>query len=340
MSNLSPVLVGGEALFDLISRDVGSGLGGSRNFEKRAGGSPFNIAVGVRRLGVPVAFVGKFGVDQFGEALVDFLKNESIDVTHVVRELGTKTTVAFVAVDKESKPEFRFYRDLAADISLREDELTKVQPGVFSIFHCGGIVLAEEPSASAYASLADRFVEKRIPVSLDPTVRQSLISDPDRYLSSLSKLIEKVSILKVSDEELQFLTGTADFDEGVKALPAKEGALVFVTLGRAGASVYRDGAKLAHAPGFAVKAVETTGCGDCFMSAVLAQLAGKSIANLAVIGSAELVSLMRAANAAAAIVATRVGAAEANPTRQEVEQFLAEHCESLATTPSPHSIPR
>jgi fructokinase len=325
MSNLSPVLVGGEALFDLISRDVGSGLGDSRNFEKRPGGSPFNIAVGIQRLGVPVAFVGKFGVDQFGEALVDFLKNESIDVTHVVREPGTKTTVAFVAVDKESKPEFRFYRDLAADISLREDELTKVQPSVFSIFHFGGIVLAEEPSASAYASLADRFVEEQIPVSLDPTVRQSLISDPDRYRSFLRKMIEKVSILKVSDEELQFLSGTTDFDEGVKALPAKEGALVFVTLGRAGASVYRDGTKLAHAPGFAVKAVETTGCGDCFMSAVLAQLAGKSIANLAVIGSAEVASLMRAANAAAAIVATRVGAAEANPTRQEVEQFLTEH---------------
>jgi sugar/nucleoside kinase (ribokinase family) len=211
MGNLSPVLVGGEALFDLISRAVGSGLGSSRNFEKRPGGSPFNIVVGIQRLGIPVAFVGKFGVDQFGEALVDFLKNESIDVTHIVRGPGTKTTVAFVAVDKEGKPEFRFYRDRAADIALREEELIKVQPGVFSIFHFGGTVLAEEPSASAYAWL---------------------------------------------------------------------------------------------------------------------QLAGKSIANLAAMGSAELASVMRVVNAAAAIVATRVGAAEANPTRKEVEQFLAEHREA------------
>ena len=78
MSNLAPVLVGGEALLDFISTEIGSGLGGSRTFEKWAGGSPFNIAIGVQRLGVPVAFVGKFGVDQFGDALVDFLKNESI----------------------------------------------------------------------------------------------------------------------------------------------------------------------------------------------------------------------------------------------------------------------
>jgi len=250
MRNLSPVLVGGEALFDFISAEIGSGLGASKTFEKRVGGSPFNIAVGVRRLGVPVSFVGKFGDDQFGEALVEFLKNESIDVRHIVQEEGTKTTLAFVAVDKEGKPEFRFYRDHAADISLRSDELGELDPDVFSVCHCGGIVLAEEPSASAYASLADRFVEKRIPVSLDPTVRQSLISDPDRYRSFLRTMIEKVSILKVSDEELWFLTGTKDFDDGIRALPAKAGALVFVTLGREGSSVYRDGIKISDAPGF------------------------------------------------------------------------------------------
>jgi fructokinase len=115
MHNVSPVLVGGEALFDLISSNPGAGLGGTKAFEKRAGGSPFNIAVGVRRLGTPVAFVGKFGEDQFGEALVQFLRNEQIDVDLIVREPGTKTTLAFVAVDSAGKVDFRFYRDNAAD---------------------------------------------------------------------------------------------------------------------------------------------------------------------------------------------------------------------------------
>jgi fructokinase len=323
MPNLSHILVGGEALFDFISANVGLGLGGSTTFEKRAGGSPFNIAVGIRRLGVPVSFVGKFGVDEFGEALVTFLRNESIEVSSVVREEGTKTTLAFVAVDKDAKPEFRFYRDHAADISLRSAELTHIRTVAFSVYHCGGIVLAEESSASAYASLVDRFFDQGVPVSLDPTVRKSLISDPDRYLSFLLKIAEKVTILKVSDEELQFLTGTNDFDRGVKALPMKRGALVFVTLGRSGSSVYRDGSKLSQVPGFSVKVVETTGCGDCFMAATLAQLAGNSISQLAEITADQLASVMRFANAAAAIVATRVGAAEANPTLDEVEQFLA-----------------
>jgi fructokinase len=322
MSTLSPVLVGGEALYDFISTDVGSGLGGSISFEKRAGGSPFNIAVGIRRLGVPVSYIGKFGMDEFGDALMVFLSNEFVDVTNVIREQGTKTTLAFVAVDKDAKPEFRFYRDNAADISLRRDELSGVQPTGFAMYHCGGIVLADEPSASSYARLVDRFYESNVPISLDPTVRRSLIADPERYLALLLKIIEKVTILKVSDEELQFLTGSNDFDQAIKALPLKKGALAFVTLGRAGSSVYRDGVKISQVPGFSVKVVETTGCGDCFMASTLAQLAGNSIAELAEIDADRLASVMRFANAAAAIVATRVGAAEANPTRAEVEKFL------------------
>ncbi len=151
-----------------------------------------------------------------------------------------------------------------------------------------------------------------------------MISDPDRYLALLLKIIEKVTILKVSDEELQFLTGSSDFDQAIKALPLKKGALAFVTLGRAGSSVYRDGVKISQVPGFSVKVVETTGCGDCFMASTLAQLAGNSIADLAEIDGDRLASLMRFANAAAAIVATRVGAAEANPTRADVEKFLQE----------------
>ena len=323
MNPSSSVLVGGEALFDFFSTDIGAGLGGSTGFEKRAGGSPFNIAVGVRRLGVPVSYVGKLGVDQFGDALVDFLERESIDVKHVVREPDTKTILAFVAVDKAGKPEFKFYRDNAADISLKTSELSQVNPKDFSLFHCGGIVLADEPAASAYLSLADRFVASGLPVSLDPTVRRSLIQEPERYLKFLGELIRRVTILKVSDEELEFLTGTTgNYDEAITKLPNRKDALVFVTLGSAGSSVYRAGKKVAQTSGFKVKVVETTGCGDSFMAATLAQLADKSSAELATLGEEELTAIMRFSNAEAAIVATRVGAAEANPTRAEVEAFL------------------
>src|ERR1700726_1734411 len=210
MHNVSPVLVGGEALYDLISSNPGAGLGGTQAFEKRAGGSPVNIAVGVRGVGTPVAFVGKFGDDQFGDALVRFFRNERIGVVFIVREPGTKTTLAFVAVDSAGKVDFRFYRDNAADISLHTAELKFFEPRKFSLYHCGGIVLAEEPTASAYSSIVDRFMEVGVPVSLDPTIRKSLIADEETYLNRIRRLAEKVNVLKLSDEELTYLTGVGD----------------------------------------------------------------------------------------------------------------------------------
>jgi fructokinase len=146
------------------------------------------------------------------------------------------------------KPEFRFYRDQAADISLRIDELALVQPASFRFTIVAGLCSQRRPSASAYVSLVDRFFEQDIPVSLDPTVRKSLISDADSYLALLRKIAEKVSILKVSDEELQFMTGTEDFDRGVKALPMKKGALVLITLGKAASSFCRDGSNSRRFP--------------------------------------------------------------------------------------------
>ena len=325
MHNVSPVLVGGEALYDLISTNPGAGLGGTKTFEKRAGGSPFNIAVGVRRLDTPTAFVGKIGDDQFGDALVQFLKKEQIDVDLIVREPGTKTTLAFVAVDAAGKVDFRFYRDKAADISLHTGELKVFDPRKFSLYHCGGIVLAEEPTASAYSSIVDRFMELGVPVSLDPTIRRSLIADEETYLNRIRRLAEKVNVLKLSDEELSYLTGVSDLSRAVRELRVSAGALVILTLGSKGAEIYRDSERLVSVPGFSVKVVETTGCGDSFMAATLSKLAGKTRKEIAGLSPAQLEPIARFANAAAAIVATRYGAAEANPTREEVEAFLAQN---------------
>ena len=325
MAAIPPVLVGGEALFDLISMNPGAGLGRTTTFQKRPGGSPFNIAVGIGRLGVPVSFVGKIGEDQFGQALVDFLENEGVGVDLVNRQPGTKTTLAFVAVDQAGRVDFRFYRDNAADVSLTKSEVARVDPKRFSVYHCGGIVLAQEPTLSAYTSIADRFAETGVPVSLDPTIRKSLISDERSYLAVLRRLIAKVTILKVSDEELLFLTQKPDFDEAVASLPMRPGALVIVTLGKEGALVFSGGRRLVQVPGFTVEVVETTGCGDSFMAATLAQLAGRSIEEIAKLTPDELEPVARFANAAAAIVATRYGAADANPTKREVEEFLARH---------------
>jgi fructokinase len=323
MKEIPPVLVGGEALYDLISTDPGTGLAGTTTFVKRAGGSPFNIAVAIRRLDVPVSFLGKIGSDQFGDGLIKFLEKELVTTDQVIRESGTKTTLAFVAVDRAGKVDFSFYRDHAADVSLTVHEVRNLEPAGFSILHCGGIVLAEDPTASAYRTILERFAEARVPVSLDPTIRLSLISDAERYRAFLKTLIRRVNILKVSDEELAFLSGTKEVEKGVTTLELPARALVIVTIGKEGALLFRDGLLLCRAEGFRVQVVETTGCGDSFMGAMLAQLAGRTLEQMENLLVADLEPMLLFANAEAAIVAGRYGAAEANPTRAEVEEFLA-----------------
>ena len=322
MNGQRPVLVGGEALYDFISTNPGAGLGGTRTFEKRAGGSPFNIAVGIGRLGTPTAFLGKIGTDQFGDSLVDFLHRDNVATGAVIRQAETKTTLAFVAVDSQGKVDFRFYRDNAGDTSLTSAEVANLQPDGYSFCHVGGIVLAAEPTASAYASVYHRFADAGLAVSLDPTIRESLITDREGYRSFLLSLCARADVLKVSDEELKFLSGSPDPAQAAATLRLKPGALLVATLGPHGAALFRDGQQLAQVPGFQVKVVETTGCGDAFMAAILAQLAGRDPQSLRQLTAAELLPIARFANAAAAIVATRYGAAEANPTRAEVEQFL------------------
>lgn len=317
-------------MYDFISTNPGAGLGGSTTFEKRPGGSPFNIAVGVQRLGTPAAFLGKFGTDQFGEALVDFLRAEGVAVDRIVREPGTKTTLAFVAVDHAGKVDFRFYRDNAADTSFNTLEIPPYDPNDFSFFHCGGIVLAQEPTASAYASVLNRFAQMGVPVSLDPTIRKSLIQDEETYLDLLRRLIEHVSLLKVSDEELEFITRVTEPDVAVSELKISPKSLVVVTAGKAGALLYRGGQRLLHVPGYKVQVAETTGCGDSFMGTLLAELAGYSVDELGTLPVEKLGPIMKLANAVAAIVATRFGAAAANPTRAEVAEFLEEMGESIA----------
>ena len=322
MNGQRPVLVGGEALYDFISTNPGAGLGGTRAFEKRAGGSPFNIAVGIGRLGAPAAFLGKIGTDQFGDSLVEFLHRENIATSAIVRQAETKTTLAFVAVDSQGRVDFRFYRDNAADTSLTTDEVANVRPDRYSFFHLGGTQLIAEPTTSAYASVYHRFADAGLPVSLDPTIRESVITDREGYRQFLLTLCARVDVLKVSDEELKFLSKTSDPAAATAAMRLKPEALLIVTLGPDGAVLFRGGKQLVQVPGFRVKVVETTGCGDSFMAAVLAQLAGRDLQSLHQLTVAELSPIARFANAAAAIVATRYGAAEANPTRSEVEQFL------------------
>ncbi len=318
-----PVLCSGEILFDFISREPMKGLEGTTLFEKKPGGAPFNISAGLHRLGVPMEFLAKIGMDEFGNALLEYLKSLGMSTGYIVRERGTKTPIAFAALDGEGKPEFRFYWDHAAHLSLKSEEIREIDPLNFSLFHFGAIVLLEEPSASTYMELFERFSSGGVKTSFDPNIRRSAIEEHDSFRAIVKEIISRVDILKLSDDDLLYICNSDSLDKALSRLEVRPDTLVFLTLGSRGSIVYR-GRTSVRREGFKVRVADTTGCGDSFMAAVISRLYNMDHEELHNLTEEALGSILTFANAEAAIVATRYGGASSMPTESEVNQFLME----------------
>jgi fructokinase len=320
---LKPVLCGGEILLDFLSRDAGKGLAGTMVFEKRPGGSIFNVGVGLRRLGIPAALLTKLGGDEFGQGLMNVITDEDISTECLKRDSTLKTTLAFVALNEEGKPEFRFYRDHAADTGLTTSDIEHISPQDYSMYHFGSIALLEKPSSDAYLELLGRFHEAKVVTSFDPNVRPSLIADKTTFVQMFDRICGMVDIIKMSDDDLEYVTGLADVTDGLKMIRSTADALVLITLGKNGAMVSCKGACW-RVPTFnSVKVVDTTGCGDSFMAATIAGLLNGG--GLASLSTPEVTDIVTFANAAATIVGTRYGASNAMPRLREVDKFLSVH---------------
>jgi len=314
------ILCAGEILFDFISKSPNKGLGESELFEKRPGGSPFNVAVGLAKLGADVSFLTKIAQDQFGKFLFEYLKENGVNTDYSFRAEGLKTCLAFAAVDAQGKAEYEFYRDNAADTRLELKDIANLQYEKFNIFHFGSIALIDEPTSSTLTRLFDNFISRGLLTSFDPNVRKSLLKNRESYNNLVKSIIKKVDILKMSDDDLFYITGKEDVEEAISTLSINEGSILFVTLGSKGSLVYKDGI-IERVPGYKVKVVETVGCGDSFMAGILYKLRNLSKKDFYSISVEELVDYANFANKCAAVVATKQGAANAMPTLSEVRQF-------------------
>ncbi len=314
------ILCAGEILFDFISKSLNKGLGESELFEKRPGGSPFNVAVGLAKLSADVSFLTKIAQDEFGKFLFEYLKENGVNTDCSFTVEGLKTSLAFAAVDAQGKAEYEFYRDNAADTRLELKDIENLDYEKFNIFHFGSIALIGEPTSSTLTRLFDNFVSGDLVTSFDPNIRLSLIKNSENYNNLVKNIIKKVDILKMSDDDLYYLTEKKNVEEAIMTLSVKEGAILFVTLGSEGSLVYKDGI-IERVPGYKVKVVETVGCGDSFMAGILYKLRDFSKDELSNITVEELAEYADFANKCAAIVATKQGAANAMPSLSEVSQF-------------------
>ena len=315
---MAEIVCVGELLIDFVPAAAGLGLDTAETFRKAAGGAPANVAVGLSRLGVASAFMGKVGEDKFGHFLADTLADAGVDVSSLLFEPGAPTSLAFVSLAADGDRSFLFYRHRAADILFAPEDVDEAALSRCKVLHYGSISLIEDPCRSATLHAIERARDLGVRRSYDPNLRLALWPDPAAAKAGLLLGLQHAEIMKISEEEVEFLTGETDMARGVRALWHDEMCLVAVTLGAQGCRWFtRD--KEGMVPGYEVDAIDTTGAGDAFMAGLLAEWLrqGQPIED-----ELALDGVFRLANAAGAATTTSPGAIPSLPDREAVHRIM------------------
>ena len=308
----------GELLIDFVPTVTGTGLTDAPAFIKAPGGAPGNVAVGLARLGVKSAFMGKVGDDAFGHFLADTLAAAGVDVGPLRFSSEARTALAFVSLRSDGEREFMFYRHPSADMLFTPREVDMDAISRAKLLHFGSISLIGEPSRSATLYAVDAARAAGGLVSYDPNLRLPLWPDADAARKGLLLGLSKAHIVKLSDDESEFLTGLSDLKAACQALWHPDLKLMVVTRGRAGC-VYFTPSFTGMVESFTVEAVDATGAGDGFVAGLLqGLLADPSTFQ----DETRLRELCRFANAVGALATTERGAIPALPNRERVREFL------------------
>lgn len=302
----------GELLIDFVALENGVSVGEASGFEKAPGGAPANVAVGVSRLGHSSAFITQVGDDPFGHYLAGVLAQAGLNLDGLRYTDAARTALAFVSLAEGGERSFMFYRHPSADMLLTAEAINTAVIDQHAIFHFGSITLIDDPvrSATLHAAQYARTQGKRI--SYDPNLRLALWPDGDAARAGMLLGLDYAHIVKVSDEEVEFMTGGTD----VQALWRDTLELIIVTHGKDGATAYTREQSYTVG-GFPVEAVDTTGAGDGFVAGLLTGLLEQGADYIKA-----LPEILRFANAVGALATTQRGAIPALPMREQVEALL------------------
>jgi fructokinase len=308
----APVIaVGGEALIDLIEDDSG--------LHPHPGGGPFNTAVALGLLGVPVGFIGRLSTDPFGRLLERRLAEAGV-VRCYLAPSGAPTPLALVHGTGDGDHDFSFYLSGTAYAEITVADLPTIEPDVAAVY-LGTLALATDPPAAAFERLIEREAGRRL-LAIDPNIRPAVCGDHGAYVRRFESWASEVHVVKLSDDDADWLYPGVPYDTVVETILARGPRLVVVTLG-AGGALARTPAAGANVSAPAVTVVDTVGAGDAFGAGLLRRLwengwlEAPAVASL---GDDELADLLSFAAAVAALQCSRAGASP--PTLDEVERFL------------------
>jgi len=312
------ILISGEALIDLF---IGAPGAAGFTAEAIAGGSPFNVAIGIGRLGRPAAFLSTLSDDVFGSFLAEKLAESGVSSAYIQR-LPNVTTLSVVATSPSGQPQYSFYAPNSADRALTPEALPAELPADVNAIVAGSYALGVEPIASAIETLLRREAGSRV-ISLDPNVRPRVVGDLNAYRERFERLLAYADIVKASDEDIELLYQTHDLVSAAQSWLQRGPKLVIVTRGEKG-PLAALGDTILERPAPTITVVDTVGAGDTFHAGLLAWLDMKGLLTpqgIAGLSDAQITKGLDFAAAAAAIVCTRRGANP--PSWDEVERFMA-----------------
>lgn len=310
----------GELLIDFTEN--GNSEQGNPLMEANPGGAPCNMLAMIQKLGGTTAFIGKVGKDMFGRQLREAVESVGIDTRNLMEDEEVHTTLAFVHTFPDGDRDFSFYRNPGADMMLTKEEIQEDLIRNSKVFHFGTLSSTHEGVREATRYAIDVAKEAGCLVSFDPNLRPPLWKTLEDARKEIEYGLSKTDILKISDNEVEFLCGTSDYDEGAKMLIEKYNIpFVCVTLGKDGSRAYYKGMRV-DVPGFVQKnTIETTGAGDTFCGCMLHYIIQHGLEDLT---EENLRELLTFANAAASVITTRKGALAVMPSKEEVEELLRE----------------
>lgn len=311
------VIAIGELLIDFTMS--GESEQGNNMFEACPGGAPCNVLAMLNKLGRKTAFLGKVGTDQFGVLLKNTLVQVGIGTSDLRMDSEVNTTLAFVHTFPDGDREFSFYRNPGADMMLTEDEVDPEFLKQTKLFHFGTLSMTHEGVRKATKKALDIAKENGLLISFDPNLRPPLWSSLDLAKEQMEYGFQFCDILKISDNEIQFVSGKEDYDEGIQYLQEKYHIpLILLTLGKDGSRAYYKDMRVERG-GFKMNTIETTGAGDTFCGSALNYVLEYGLDNLT---EEQLGEMLTFANAAAALITTRKGAIRSMPEKEEVLEII------------------
>ncbi|MGX1193074.1 carbohydrate kinase family protein [Metabacillus sp. SLBN-84] len=314
----------GEVLIDFIPQERGASLKEVVTFERAPGGAPANVAAAVAKYGGEASMITQVGADAFGDYLIDELEKAGVKTDKIQRTNKANTGLAFVSLTENGEREFSFYRNPSADLLFSPEDIRDEWFSAGDVLHFCSVDLIDSPMKLAHKRAIERMKNHGGLISFDPNVRLPLWERPEDCRAAILEFLPSAHLVKISDEELEFITGIRDTDEAVQSVFTGDVQAVVYTKGADGADLYMKNGRKWETGSYKVNVQDTTGAGDAFIGGFLYKLlgAGATPDNLETILQKEYLEILQFAHASGALTAAGKGAISALPSKTEIMALI------------------